>query len=139
MHFIFIPYGKRSELNLMFRDMESQKHKLLLKKKNEKRNVWIEGSIRLLPFGVIEYVCPKEDADTVMHTLDFETSRYGVNFLILSFLRKMLKCEKIPRYKKTNYYLWIRNNVNIIPLGIRKDIEITDEAGNYKGWTHEAL
>ena len=35
--------------------------------------------------------------------------------------------------------MWIKDNVAIIPLGIRKDGEYTDGTGEHKGWTHEAI
>ncbi len=139
MHFAFMPYGKRSEVELMLRDMEAAKHLLVMKKGSEERGIYIQGQVRLLPLGIVEYVCPKEDMDAVLHTLINNKNKYGLPRLIFTFARKMLKMEPIPEYKKDKQYLWIRENVNIIPIGIRKDDDLTEETGQYAGWTHEAI
>ena len=135
-----MPYGKRSEIELLLRDMDAQKHKLVLTKGKKKKYIWLQGQVRLLPFGIYEYVFPKEDLDIVLHTLGFSENRYHVGDLKLGVLRKLIKCEKIPEYKKNKHFLWITKNVNIIPLGIRKDYEFfKDPDGANKGWTHEAI
>ena len=140
MHFIFIPYGKRSEVELMVRDMEAQKHKLYMTKGKKKQFIWIQGQVRLLPFGIMEYVCPKEDADVVLNTLRFTQDRYKLGVLKLGLMRKMIKVKKIPKFKENNHYLWIQDNVNIIPLGVRYDEEEYIDLGEkYKGWKHEAI
>ena len=156
MHAAFIPYGKVEEVDLMLNDMRAQKHQLKLwkGKKNaschdilikgkdgyKEKTIWIQSQIRYLPFGVIEYVFPKEDMDLVLTTLMFkDNKRYGTSKLIYSFIRKMIKCKKIPEFKTDKHYLWITTHVNIIPVGIREDGEFTDPDGPYKGWTHEAI
>lgn len=136
MHFAFIPYGKREEVELLLRDMSAQKHKLKMWKDEVIHNVWIQGQIRILPLGVYEYVFPREDLDAVLWTLDATENRYQLTKTIFSMFRKFLKLEKIPQFKKDNQYLWIKDNVNIIPLGIRKDVDILD---NINGFTHEAI
>ena len=102
MHFVFIPYGMRSEVELFVRDMEAQKHKLFMTKGKKKQFTWIQGQVRLLPFGIMEYVCPKDDADTVLNTLQFAENRYDVGAFKLGIMRKMIKVEKIPKYEKKN-------------------------------------
>jgi hypothetical protein len=134
-----MPYGNRGEVELLLRDMEAQKHKLKLTKDGKEKKIWIQGSVRFLPFGVYEYVFPKEDKDVVLTTLCFNEDRYSLGKIILGFLRRMIKCEKIPEFKTNLKYLWIKDNVNIIPVGIRNDFEITDADGEHKGWTHEAI
>jgi len=133
MHVIFIPYGKRSEVELLLRDMEAQKHFMPFK---EGGGTWIQGQVRVLPFGVYEYVFPKEDADAVLHTLDFKSNHYNLSNYLFYFLRKFIKSEITPNYKKDKHYLWIRDNVNIIPIGIRYDSEIFDDLIKK---THEAI
>lgn len=134
MHFIFMPYGKRSEVELLLRDMEAQKHFL---KNTDGTGQWIQGQVRLLPFGVVEYVCPQEDGDTVLHTLDFDTNRYSLNNFMFYFIRKFIKSEAIPKYKTDKHYLWIKDNVNIIPIGVRYDrLDFFDELIKK---THEAI
>ena len=134
MHFIFIPYGCRQEVEVLLRDMEAQKFFMPFK---EGGGTYVNGRIRILPFGIYEYIAPKEFADLIMHTLDFDTNRYGVSRIILMSLGKMIKCEQVPKYKKDQHYLWIRENVNIIPIGVRFDKE--DFFDDLLNKTHEAL
>lgn len=140
MHAIFIPYGKRSEVELLLRDMEAQKHLLIMTKGEEKSGRYIQGQVRLLPFGVYEYIFPKEDMDVVLHTLDFDSNRYRLGKLKLAFIRKIVSCEKIPEYKKDKYYLWIKENVTIIPIGVRYDDDgYIETSGEYEGFSHECI
>ena len=75
--------------------------------------------------------------DAVLYTLDFDVRRYNVSKLILTFIRKFINCEKIPTYKKDKHYLWIKDNVNIIPIGVRYDrLDFYDELIKK---THEAI
>lgn len=137
MHFAFIPYGKRSEVELLLRNMEAQKHLLKMWKDGQEKKIWIEGQVRILPLGVCEYVFPREDVDCVLNTLVDYNDRYGVlTKMIYGFLKKFYKLKEIPEYKKDNQYLWIKENVNIIPLGIREDCDILDDLN---GFTHEAI
>ena len=133
MHAIFMPYGKRSEVELLLRDMEAQKHYLI---NSDGTGQWIQGQVRVLPFGVYEYVFPKEDIDAVLHTLDFECNKYSLGKYVLMLLRKSINGKKIPEYKKDKHYLWIKDNVNIIPIGVRYDADILDPFINK---THEAI
>lgn len=143
MQAVFIPYGKRSEVELLLTDMEAQKHILTYYKGKKKVGVWIQGQVRLLPMGAMEYVCPKEDIDAVMTTLVFKAKDslkvYNAGNLKLAMLRKLYKCKKIPKFDMSKKYLWIKEHVMIIPIGIREDGEMTDPSGDYKGWTHEAI
>ncbi|HEC66900.1 MAG TPA: hypothetical protein ENI23_16620, partial [bacterium] len=101
MHFVFIPYGKRSEVETLLRDMEAQKHKMKIWKGKKEKYQWMQGQVRLLPFGVHEYICPKEDADLVMNTLDFDKNQENyLGNVKLALIRKMLKLDKIPDYNK---------------------------------------
>jgi hypothetical protein len=146
MHFAFIPVGKRSEVELFFRDLEAQKHYWLMWKKNEKTGdtatqlIATQGQLRILPFGICEYVFPREDLDIVLYSMINEKNRYGVSEFAIAMAKKFYKLKKIPDYKKTKNYLWIKDNVNVIPLGIREDGDLTEPPGNkFEGWTHEAL
>lgn len=143
MHVIFIPYGKRSEVDLLLRDMEAQKHLLKLTKDDQTNGVWIQSQIRILPFGIYEYICPREDLDTVLHTLDFDQNKYigrsEFSNIRKFILRHLVNCEKAPKYNKEKNYLWIKPNVKIIPIGIRKDGDIIDDSGQFIGWKHEAI
>lgn len=146
MHIIFIPYGERSGVNRLLNEMEAQKHKLFMTKGKKKKMTWINGQIRYLPFGIVEYVVPKESLDMVLTTFSATQSantesNYGVSFkrLVYPTIRKLLKIKKIPEYKTTLQYMWTRTFVSIIVLGIREDGKIVGNYVDDKGWTHEAL
>ncbi len=139
MHIAFIPYGKRSEVELLFRDMDAQKHYLKMLKGKKKVVILIQSQVRQLPFGIYEYVCPKEDGDKVLTTLKLRVNRYKVSDFYLKRLRKILQLDKIPEFETKLHYPWIRENVGILPVGVRYDDEATDKIGEYKGWTHEAI
>jgi len=143
MHISFIPYGERSCVERLLRDMEAQKHLMPMTKGKKKKGVWMPGAIRELPFGVKEYVFCKESLDMVLRTLSTnKPGEYGINFKKLAYpiLRKLLKLKPIPKYeKKGPVYLWGKAFVNIIVLGIREDTELVGTATDDKGWTHEAL
>ena len=143
MHISFIPYGERTGNERLLREMEAQKHLLPMTKGKKKKAAWIPGQIRDLPFGVKEYVIPKESLDMVLRTFEAsKTGEYGVGFkrLVYPFLRKLLKLKPIPKYeKKGEIYLWNKTFVSIIVLGIREDGEIVGEYVDDKGWTHERL
>jgi len=146
MHIVFIPYGERSGVNRLLNEMEAQKHQLFMTKGKKIKMTWINGQIRNLPFGIVEYVVPKESLDRVLTTFNATVSagtesNYGITFkkLVYPTMRKLLKLKKIPKYETKEQYLWTKVFVSIIVLGIREDGEIV---GNYiddRGWTHEAL
>ena len=118
MHVSFIPYGERSSVERMLRDMEAQKHLLPMTKGKKKKGAWIPGQIRDLPFGVKEYVFTKESLDMVLRTLNANKSEiYGVGFkrLVYPTLRKLLKLKPVPEYEeKGDLYLWGKAFVSII-------------------------
>jgi hypothetical protein len=70
--------------------MEAQKHFL---ENTDGSGQWIQGQVRCLPFGVYEYVAPKEDKDAILYTLDFDSDRYSLGKTILFFLRKFNTIE----------------------------------------------
>src|SRR3990167_3916672 len=127
MHIAFIAYGIKDEVDIMFRDMQSQKFSLKMYSPEGEieKTIPIQGSLRYLPFGIYEYVFPKEHADIVMTTLRFhEPLRYNINTRILNYIRKTLNLEPVPEnFDKKTKYPWIMDFVNIIPLGIRMDAE----------------
>lgn len=142
MHISFIPYGERGCVERVLREMEAQKHILPMTKGKKKGTISINGQIRNLPFGVIEYVFPKESLEMVLRTLGDNQSDYGVNFKrpIMGVLRKLLKLKKAPKFEeKGKVYLWNKAFVNFTILGVREDREIVGEYPDDKGWTHEAL
>lgn len=141
MHAIFMLYGKLEEVNLLIRDMSAHKHYLKMWKGKKKMVIPIESQVRMLPGGVYEYVCPKEDMDTVLNTLRFnEPNPYNVPNGILKIVNRILKLKPIPKFKTTHKFLWLTENVGIIPLGIREDRDIIEPKGaRYEGWEHEGI
>jgi len=140
MHACFIPFGKRSEVELMLRDMDAQKHLLRMTKDGQEQSIYIQGQVRIMPFGVYGYVFPAQDMDMVLTTLRFDQCPYKLSNLILKLLRKHLHLEKIPEFKKDKKFLWINENVSIIPIGIKKDGEMVEPEGMpYSGFKHEAI
>ena len=143
MHVSFIPYGDRSCVEKLLRDMESQKHWLHMTKGKKSQKAAIPGQIRDLPFGIKEYIFPKESLDMVLRSFGAcGAGVYGVSFkrMVYPFLRKLMKLKPIPKYdEKGELYLWSKAFVSIVPLGIREDGEIVGKYIDDKGWTHEAL
>lgn len=145
MHYAFIPYGARQEIERLMRDIESQKFQLRLEKDGKKKAVWVNGQIRELPFGVKEIVFPKEYKDLVLNTMMGNTApNRGKHHLaykpILAILRKGLKLEPVGDYNKEQKLLWDLEYVSIMPLGIREDGEVIEQKDmGYKDYTHEAL
>jgi len=139
MHLAFIPYGKRSEVELLLRDMEAQKHLLPMRKGAKTKAMWLQGVVRVLPFGIHEYIFPKEDLDKVLATLH-KVKQPGESWIKSAVLRKITKSTKIPKYKDDKKYLWISEHVGIILIGIKPDGELTNLPHQPNaGWTHEAL
>ena len=143
MHVSFIPYGERSGVERLLREMEGQKHLMPMTKGKQKKVVWMPGQIRELPFGIKDYICCKGSLDMVLRTFNASVSGdYGINFKKLTYpiLRKLLKLKPVPKYEqKGETYLWNKTATSIIVLGIREDGEIEGIYVDDKGWTHEAL
>jgi hypothetical protein len=139
MHLSFIPYGKRECVERLLRDMEAQKHELPMFKDDKKKIIYIDGQIRVCPFGVYEYVFPKEDFNLVANTLGFnQKTPYSMGKAI-TLLRAFMKYKKCPKFEGGRRYLWTRDHVSILPIGMREDGEIVGQMELDKGWTHEAI
>lgn len=144
MHVIFMPYGHKQSVDHLMMDMQAQKFKLPLSFTfgKEKKEIWIQGNLRLCPFGIWEYCFPKEYKDIVLTTLNFHQhnnkDRYNIG-KYLFLIRKILRAEKIKDFDKKDKLLWIKDNVEIIPIGIREDADMIESSGEYTGWKHEAI
>ena len=142
MHAVFIPYGIKSCVEHLLADMQAQKYKWrFYKKKEPDKFLWTTGSLRILPFGIYEYVFPKEDKDIVLTTLGFHnpSPKYDLGKARMFILRKILNVSPIPEFKTDQHYLWIKQHVSIIPIGIREDVDMTEIETESKGWSHEEL
>ena len=147
MHFIFIPYGMKDFVDKLIRDMQAQKHSLRMHKEGQPdQQLFMESQIRYLPFGIYEYIFPKEDLDIVLTSLlegnyNSEDDPYkGISPWKISFIRKMIHADKVPEFKRDKKFLWMKEHVGIIPIGVRYDGEITEPVGSPSaGYTHERI
>lgn len=155
MHACFIPYGKKECLDIFLRDMAAQKLPLrYFKEGEEDKLMYIDCQVRILPFGIWEFVFPKEYMDSVLTTLKFhknlknlpyeldkEISIFGFKIKPLEYLKKYLRIVDPPEFKTDKTLLWMGDNVSIIPLGIRYEGEkpVTEVAGDLAGWSHERI
>jgi hypothetical protein len=134
-----MPYGKKDLVDFFLGELEHQKHYLTYTDPmGIQKQQAIQAQVRYLPFGVIEYIFPESDKDMVLNSLEFHDERnvYDMGKIKFLFLRKFLKCEKAPEFKRDKKYLWLKDNVNIIPIGVRYDkMDYKDENGNI----HEAI
>lgn len=137
MHAVFIPYGTRPCVELFLRAIEAELFNMKMWKDGVITYMGLYGAVRLLPFGAVEAIFPKEYKDKVLTTLSFQfKAPYNISTI---GLRKMFKCKKVKKFNTDEKFNWDRQNVAIIPIGIREDGEMTDPDGDCKGWTHEAI
>ena len=150
MHAIFMLYGLTTKVDFLLKEMQHQKFQLALKKKGEKdKFIWIQGHLRILPFGLYEFIFPREYMDVVLTTLRFnmdvgysldqEMSILGMKIRPMKYLKKFLKIEDTPKFKDDKKLIWIMDDVAVVHIGIRKDADHAEKEGEYKGWTHEAI
>jgi len=139
MHVVFIPYGKRSEVEELFKCMEAQKYVFPMWKGKKTKTIWMGGGLRQAPFGVWEYIFPKEAKDIVLATLSTKFDPKKVSWWKLAAIRKLVECDPIPEFSKEKIYPWTRQFVRIFLIGIREDGEIVGKGELDRGWTHEAL
>jgi len=114
MHAVFMLYGIKQAVDHLLMDMQAQKFLL----KTSKGDHWVQGSLRLLPFGIYEYVFPKESKDLVLTTLNFNNPSYPQYKQIrpiLSMIRKALKIKRTPKFDDKHKLLWTKDHVSIIP------------------------
>ncbi len=140
MHFDFIAEGWRPDLD----EMEHWLHTRVfpMPMKHSDGSVTTEKApAALRPRRAYTYVFPKDCLDIVLNTLKPDNC---VNALqghkeilgrTADILRMGLRLKKIPKPDITKgEFAMVRNNIRLVGLGIREDIEITE-----KGITHEAL
>lgn len=143
MHFVFMPYGKRDHVEKFLRELESKWYTLRMVKNDQTKDLWLEPQIRILPFGLIDYVFPREHLDMILTSLIREDNRYRIPNTILKILRKVLGLKPIPKYNSDKKMLSCLDSksvyVNIIPLGVKDDADIIGTKEDDLGWTHEAI
>jgi len=149
MHVVFFAYGDLERVNFFIQEIIHQKFPWRFYKKKYKegeKELFQQMSTRVnqLPGGAYDIVIPREYKDMVLTTLNFDIDYYEVGFVKKAFLRKVYKCKKAKFKKTEREFLWIKNGVNFLPIGIREDgeqPEINSEWENFhgKGWFHEAM
>lgn len=152
MHAVFMLYGKKENVEMLIRDMCATKLTIRYYKEGEKdMNILIECQVRILPFGLYEFIFPKEHMDAVLtalrfhkpsgvYNLDQEISKFGIKISPLKELRKFLRLEEVPEFSKTQTIPWLTQHTACIPIGVRYDGEITEPEGyTHVGWSHEAI
>jgi len=145
MHAVFMVYGIKHEVDRFLIDLQAHKFPLRMFREGKKDiEIQVQGRLCCAPFGIWEYCFPIESMDKVLRTLHFHSpealkNRNKFGKLRLALLRLGLKLEKIPEFKTDKKFFWYRENITILPLGVRYDDELTEPAGPYKGWTHEGI
>jgi len=148
MHAVFLLYGIKQKVDHFLMDVQAEKFQWKFWKEGEPdKIIWIQGSLRLMPFGFYDYVFPKESLDIVLTTLDadkptpyFEKENtFRLGGTKLKLIRKFLKLKEIPKYNNEKKFLWVKENVAIIPIGIKEDCDFIETSGNFIGWRHEML
>ena len=154
MHAIFMPYGKDNWVSDFLNDIRA--HKSYIKATSEdgriEKKLLTQYQLRILPFGFYEVVFPREDLDIVLSTLNFPhkdnvySDRYKIPEFAMKQVRKILRCKEAPTdFKRDIAFPWVRGidlthqDVYVLPIGIREDIDIIEKNGDYKGFKHEAI
>lgn len=143
MHLVFIPYGDRRQIEKLFIAFEKQMFMMPLNNKDgvDAKFTVIGGSIRYLPFGIIEFIFPKSYKDVICSTLEVNKKdcRYHVPEFLLKIARKYLRIKKAD-YQESKKYKWDYESIEIIHIGIREDrTDLPMLQEGFDGWTHEAL
>ena len=139
MHALFATRGKKQCVDQFIGDLMAQKYALpFTDNKGKKMKMYIDGNLQ--PIQLWSYVFPEEEKDVVLTTLDFDKPlRYENTFktrMSLAALNKALGGSKIPKFDTSKKLLWAKENVSIVPIGVRYDIKDWKDPN---GTTHEAI
>lgn len=132
--------------------LEHMNHKLLplrmFKEGEPDKSILMQCQIRVLPFGIIEFVFPKEYKDIVLTALGFHykadyfdrLNKKVLGIKPMDIIRKVLKLEPIPKFEVKEGFPIITLPMAIIPIGVRYDKDFVEPKGKlYEGWTHEGI
>ena len=161
MHAIFMPYGRKEWVDMFLNDVRAQKLTIRMYRKNpetgkeEEQHVFTNCQLRMLPGGLYEYIFPKEHMDIVLTGLGFADADNGhsdfdinkefsfgfVKIKPIEYLRKFLRIEPVPEFKKDKGLMFDRFWVSIIPIGVRYEQgDVQEKPGSpYEGWWHEGI
>lgn len=142
MHAVFMVYGTKQSVDFFLGELEHQKFPLRMYKEGEQdKIIYMQGRLCRGVGGVIELGFPKEHMDVVLTSLSFHHNHYPkLGKLRMWLMRIGLKCEPIPKFDTSKGELiLIKDNVGLIPIGVRYDGEMLESQGEWAGWTHEAI
>ena len=149
MHAVFMPYGRVNWVREFLDDIKALKLFYKFTKEGEKdRQVMAQIGLRLLPFGFYDVSFPREYKDIMLTGLDFHkklNERYRVPEIILKQIRKALHVKEAGEFDTSQAIPFLKGmdlnhqDVAIIPIGTREDLDVVENKGEFKGWTHEAI
>jgi len=147
MHAVFMAYGMEDKVRYFLDELVHTKLPLTYTKGKKKMFIPIQCQVRILPFGVYEFIFPREHQDVVLTTLRFhQKPPYNLNKKILGLsplkmLKKFLRIMDAPKDFDTKKILPIFTDfVSIIPLGVRHDPDLVEKSHHrFPGWKHEAV
>lgn len=143
MHLDFIAEGIKEELDEFEKWWATRMVPMPVAKNGQTFKPLVQMGLR--PRRAYTLIFPKEMLQPVLNTLNLEncevsrvdgkgTKQFGT---LLNLFRKILRLKKIPTKDPTQGIIPIRpfNNVRVVGLGIREDIDITEADGG----VHEGL
>jgi len=148
MHAVFIPYGIKNNIDMFLNDLNYSKLPLKIWKGDEEKYILMQTQIRVLPFGFVEFVFPREYKNQVLTALRFKKGeKYGKRDLNksimgikpLNLIRKVLDLEPIPEFEEKEGFPLLDLQMGLIPIGVRYDKDIVEKSGEWAGWSHEGI
>ena len=136
MHLDFIAEGWKPDLDAMEEWLNTRTFPMeVTNKEGEKMTVIAPAALR--PRRAYTYVFPRTGLDIVLNTLKpqegihlVDGKRTRVLKAPLAILRKSLRLKKIPKPDESKgTFPMVMNNIRFIGLGIREDIDFTNDAG----------
>lgn len=150
MHAVFMPYGRVNWVSEFLNDVRAQKlfYKFTSPDGKEVKQIMAQVGLRQLPFGFWDISFPREYKNEVLTVLEFHKKneeRYRIPEFALKQIRKVLDVKMPGEFDTSQALPWVKGidlnhqDVMIMPIGIREDIDIIETIGPLKGWTHEAV
>jgi len=146
MHLRFVAEGWDKDLDYMEKWVGQMVLPMEVKdKKGKKQSVGCPCYLR--PFRMYDLIFPREQLDVILNTLKPKSAvslvdgkKGSKKFKTqIGFLRKLMKLKKIPKANKLKGMVPLPEdlfkNLRIVGLGLKEDIDFTNEAGV----TQEAL
>ena len=140
MHFDFIAEGWEPDLRAFEKYLDSRTFSIPMKHKDGSIIIeQVPGALR--PRRAYTYVFPKEHLHAVLNSLkhrDYVSCVDDKGTAILGYtaaaMRTMLRLKKIPKpdISKGSFPL-VMNNIRVLGLGIREDIDTTQNGMTYEG------